>query len=46
MLEAGERLVDGDQRNLGDGQDLFIIGKVLKYSKNGSPDYFYRKALA
>ena len=32
MFEVGERLVDGDQRNLGDRQDLFVIGKVLKYS--------------
>jgi len=46
MFETCERTADGNQRDLGDRQDLFIVFKVLKYMIKGSPDYFYRKDVA
>ena len=45
LLEVGECLADGDQRNLGDRQDLFVNGKVLKYSKMGHLTTFTEKNL-
>ena len=45
LLEVGECLADGDQRNLGDRQDLFVIGKVLKYSKMDHLTTFTEKLL-
>jgi hypothetical protein len=45
LLEAGERLANGDHRILGDRQDLFVLGKVLKYSKMDHLTTFTEKML-